>query len=92
MGTVGLRVLAEDPAHTRACDHVAPQRGELLAARDVVPQHPEADVGATVAEREHPRVPGEEVALEEHPEARVVDTAEVLPERVPRAEIRERSR
>ena len=87
MGTVGLGVLAEDPAHTRARDDVAPQRGELLAARDVVAQHAETDVGATVDRPGTPTRTREEIALEEHPEAPVVDAAEVLAERVPRAEI-----
>ena len=86
-GPSGSASIAEDPAHARAREDVAPQRRELLAAGDVVAEHAEADVGAAAADREHPRVAREEVALEEHPEAGVVDAAEVLAERVPRAEV-----
>ena len=93
MCAVGLRVRTEDVAHHRTIEHVAPQRRESLAARRVVigiAQHAEADVGATVTDGEHPRVAGEELGVEDHPETRVVHSAEVLAERVPRAEVASR--
>ncbi len=90
MCAVGLGVRAEDVAHHRTIEHVPPQRGEALAARHVVigiTQHAEAHVGATVTHGEHPGVAGEELGVEDHPEPRVVHPAEVLTERVPRAEL-----
>ena len=51
------------------------------------PQHAEADVRAAVRHREDPRVPGEQVLLEQDPQPLVVDAVEVLARRVPRPEI-----
>src|SRR5207237_2791809 len=50
-------------------------------------QHTETYVRTTLGKREHPGVPGEQVGLEEHVEAGIVDATEVLPEGVPRAEL-----
>ena len=63
-----------------------------LATPAVGAQHAVADVRAAAGQREHPRVPGEEIALEEHPEPVVVDVGEVLAHRVPFAEIAGRVR
>ena len=87
---VGLGAGTEDVAQLRAVDDLAPLRRELLArARTAagIAQHAEADVGAAAAEREDPRVPGQEVGVEQHPHPGVVDAAEVLAERVPGAEL-----
>ena len=87
---VGLGSRPEDVAQLRAVHDLAPLRGELLAgsrAASCVAQHPEAHVGAPATHREHPRVPGEELGVEQHPHPTVVDAAEVLAKRVPRAEL-----
>ena len=83
---LGLGVGPEGAAQMRSVGERAPLRGERLTARGVgvpVPEDAEADVGAAVADGEHPRVAGEEVLFEQDPEAAVVDAGEVLAERVP---------
>ena len=63
---------------------------EVAAAPPVGAQHAVADVRAAARQREHPRVAGQQVALEQHPQPVVVDVGEVLPHRVPLAEIARR--
>ena len=90
VGAVGFGAWAEDGAQLRAVDDLAPLRRELLARAYTaagVAQHAEAHVGASATEREDPRVPGQEVGVEQHPHPAVVDAAEVLAERVPGAEL-----
>ena len=79
-------VAAEDRAQSRSGEHVGPELLEL-ASVPPVPQHAEADVRAATRHREDPRVPGEQVLLEQDPQPFVVDTFEVLARRVPRPEI-----
>ena len=70
--------------HARSVEHVAPQLFEVTAAAVRVAQHAVADVGAAAGKREHPRVTGQEVALEQHPQTPVAGVGEVLAGRVPR--------
>ena len=64
---------------------LAPLRGERLAARRRRRSRstPKPTLARPSPTREHPRVAGEEVALEQHPQPAVVDAGEVLAERVP---------
>ena len=81
---------AEDVAQHGTLEQFGPQLFELPAAATVGAQHAVADVRAAVGQREHPRVAGEEVAFEEHPQPVVVHVGEVLAHRVPFAEVARR--
>ena len=87
MRRLGLGGGPEHPSHARTLEQLPPTGVELLAGHARTAQHAEPDVRAAFGQREHPRVAGEQVGLEEHIEPRIVDAAEVLPEGVPRAEL-----
>ena len=84
---LGLGGRPEHRPHARALEQLPPTRVELLAGHARTAQHAEPDIRATFGKREHPGIPGEQVGLEEHVEAGVVDATEVLPEGVPRSEL-----
>ena len=65
----GVARRAEDVAHRRSREELGPELLELAPRSPVGAEHAVADVGAAARQREHPRVPGQEVALEQHPQA-----------------------
>ena len=73
-----------------ADQEVGPQGLHVPDAALAVPQDAEAHVGSPSRERERPRVPGEQVRLEPHPQvlgAGAGDAVEVLAEGVPLTEV-----
>ncbi|GIU87180.1 MAG: hypothetical protein KatS3mg009_1695 [Acidimicrobiia bacterium] len=90
----GPRGTARGPSAARSAGRRATSGHERLqlAARAPGAQHAEPDVRAPAGQREHPRVPGQQVALEQHPQPRVVDVVEVPARGVPGAEVGGRTR
>ena len=67
-----------------------PEIANVLAAAAAVAQHPEADVGPSVGQRERPGIPGQQVGVEPHDQlvgGRPADAADVLADGVPLAEV-----
>src|SRR5439155_13265220 len=85
--TLGARVRTEALAYRAAIEQSTRDAGQLLAPEFARAQHTEPDIGAAVADRKHPGISRKKIALEDHPEPRIIDLEHVLTERVPRAEI-----
>ena len=71
-------------------EHTRPEIANLLAAAAAVAQHPEADVGASVGQRERPGITGQQVGVEPHDQiigSWPTDAADVLADGMPLAEV-----